>query len=132
MGRRAGAGRTPAASGGTVGRAAARARSGLRAAAGLLVVFAALLTLPLQAQAQTVGTLVSNTRKTVHNLDLQMGVSGSNKWSLALGFTAGDNEAVTATLGSMTSLNVSWTAPENTGRPRITSYDLQYTVQICR
>ena len=42
---------------------------------------------------------------------------------------APDAPTVTATLGSMTSLNVSWTAPENTGRPRITSYDLQYTVQ---
>ncbi len=92
MSRLSAAGRTPAASGGTGGRAAALARSGLRAAAGLLVVFAALLTLPLQAQTQTVGTLVSNTGKTVHNLDLQMGVSGSNKWSRALGFTAGHNE----------------------------------------
>ena len=92
MSRLSAAGRTPAASGGTGGRAAALARSGLRAAAGLLVVFAALLTLPLQAQAQTVGTLVSNTGKTVHNLDLEVGVSGSNKWSNALGFTAGDNE----------------------------------------
>ena len=92
MSRLSAAGRTPAASGGTGGRAAALARSGLRAAAGLLVVFAALLTLPLQAQAQTVGTLVSNTGKTIHNLDLQVGVSGSNKWTTALGFTAGDNE----------------------------------------
>ena len=92
MSRLSAAGRTPAASGGTGGRAAALARSGLRAAAGLLVVFAALLTLPLQAQAQTVGTLVSNTGKTVNNLDLEVGVSDSNKWSNALGFTAGDNE----------------------------------------
>ena len=92
MSRLSAAGRTPAASGGTGGRAAALARSGLRAAAGLLVVFAALLTLPLQAQAQTVGTLVSNTGKTIHHLDLSVGVSGSNKWTTALGFTAGDNE----------------------------------------
>ena len=33
---------------------------------------------------------------------------------------------VTATSGSTTSLNVRWTAPVNTGRPDITSYDLQY------
>ena len=34
--------------------------------------------------------------------------------------------AVTATSGSTTSLDVTWTAPVNTGRPAITSYDLQY------
>ena len=33
---------------------------------------------------------------------------------------------VTATSGSSTSLDVSWGAPTNTGRPDITSYDLQY------
>ena len=33
---------------------------------------------------------------------------------------------VSATSGSTTSLDVSWTAPNNTGRPEITSYDLQY------
>ena len=33
---------------------------------------------------------------------------------------------VTATSGSTTSLDVTWTAPSNTGRPDITSYDLQY------
>ena len=54
MRRLAGGGRAPAASGGGL------ARSGLRAAAGLLLVFAALLALPLQAHAQTVETLVSN------------------------------------------------------------------------
>ena len=35
-----------------------------------------------------------------------------------------------ATSGSATSLDVSWTAPANAGRPAITSYDLQY--RICR
>ena len=35
---------------------------------------------------------------------------------------------VTATANSTTSLEVSWTAPPNTGRPRIGSYDLQYRV----
>ena len=33
---------------------------------------------------------------------------------------------VTSTSGSTTSLDVTWTAPSNTGRPSITSYDLQY------
>ena len=35
---------------------------------------------------------------------------------------------VTATADSTTSLEVSWTAPSNPGRPRIGSYDLQYRV----
>ena len=34
--------------------------------------------------------------------------------------------SVTATSGSTTSLDVSWTAPTNTGRPAITNYDLRY------
>ncbi len=34
--------------------------------------------------------------------------------------------AVTATTGIATSIDVTWTAPSNTGRPQITSYDLQY------
>ena len=34
--------------------------------------------------------------------------------------------AVSATAGSTRSLDVTWTAPSNTGRPAITSYDLQY------
>ena len=33
---------------------------------------------------------------------------------------------VAATIGSTMSLDVSWTAPDNTGRPAITSYDLRY------
>ena len=33
---------------------------------------------------------------------------------------------VTATSGSSTSLDVSWTAPTNTGKPAITGYDLRY------
>ena len=33
---------------------------------------------------------------------------------------------VTATSGSTTSLDVSWSAPANSGKPAITSYDLQY------
>ena len=35
---------------------------------------------------------------------------------------------VSATAGSTTSLDVSWTAPANTGKPAITSYDLRYRV----
>ena len=34
--------------------------------------------------------------------------------------------AVTATTGSTTSLDVTWTAPTNTGKPAIDNYDLQY------
>ena len=34
--------------------------------------------------------------------------------------------SVTSTSGSTTSVNVMWSAPSNTGRPAITSYDLQY------
>ena len=36
--------------------------------------------------------------------------------------------SVSATSGSATSLEVSWTAPANAGRPAITSYDLQYRI----
>ena len=52
--RRADAGRASAAIPGTGGRAGALARSARYAAAALLLAFAALLALPLQAQAQTV------------------------------------------------------------------------------
>ena len=58
-------------------------------AAGFLVAVAALLALPLQAQAQTVQTLVSNTGRGGSS-NLNVGVSDSNKWSMALGFTTGD------------------------------------------
>ena len=63
-----------------------------RAAAGLVVVFAALLALPLQAQAQTVTTLVSNTGQIFPPTSgFTVGTSSSNQWSHALGFTTGDN-----------------------------------------
>ncbi len=39
---------------------------------------------------------------------------------------APDAPTVTATSGSTTSLDVRWMAPENTGRPTITGYDLRY------
>ena len=41
---------------------------------------------------------------------------------------APDAPTVSATSGSTTSLDVSWTAPTNTGRPSIDSYDLRYRV----
>ena len=53
MRRRTGAGGAPAASSDTVGRAAALARSGLRAVAGFLLVVAGLFALSATAQAQT-------------------------------------------------------------------------------
>ena len=84
MSRLSAAGRTPAASGGTGGRAAARARSGL------LIVFAALLALPLQAQAQSVQNLVSNSGKPNIGQRIVGNIDG-NRYSLAQGFTTGDN-----------------------------------------
>ena len=43
---------------------------------------------------------------------------------------APDAPTVAATSGSATSLDVRWTAPSNTGRPVVTSYDLQYKKTI--
>ncbi len=40
--------------------------------------------------------------------------------------TAPGAPTVSATAGSTTGLDVAWTAPANTGKPAITSYDLQY------
>ena len=59
-------------------------------AAGFLVAVATFLVLPLQAQAQTVQTLVSNTGQS-ESSNLNVGTSGSVQWSIALGFTTGDN-----------------------------------------
>ena len=70
-------------------RAASLARSGLSAATGFLLVVAGLLALPLQAQAQTVQTLVSNTGQDRDNSNLSVG--DSSKWMQAQGFTTGDN-----------------------------------------
>ena len=58
-------------------------------AAGFLVAVATLLALPLQAQAQTVQTLVSNTGQDRDNSNLNVG--GSTGWVQAQGFTTGDN-----------------------------------------
>ena len=44
---------------------------------------------------------------------------------------APDAPAVSATSGSTTSLDVSWTAPGNTGRPAISGYKLRYRVGSC-
>ena len=102
---------------GTGGRAT-RARSGLCAAAGLLLAFAAFLALPLQAQAQTIQTLVSNTGQT-SNFNLAVGVSGSNTFAQALGFTTGDN-----TNGyTLSSVEVSFNASfDSTDEVRVSIY----------
>ena len=60
-----------------------------RAAAGLLVAFAALLALPLQAQAQTVVTLVNSSNQTAGQSSTALG----NHWEIAQGFTTGSNTA---------------------------------------
>ena len=85
MRRRADAGRasTLVRGTGTGGRAGALARSGRCVAAGLLLAFATLLALPLQAQAQTV--LISNLGQT----DGNVGSLGS--FDQAQAFTTGDN-----------------------------------------
>ena len=70
-------------------RTAAPAR---HAAAGLLVIFAALLAVSTAAQAQTVTTLVSNTGQQFNSgAGASVGITGSNHFSQALGFTTGDN-----------------------------------------
>ena len=72
-------------------RAATRARSWPGAAAGLLVL-AAFLALPPQAQAQTVQTLVSNTGQTIDTSNGFVGVF-EGRWSAAQGVTTGDSDA---------------------------------------
>ena len=85
MRRRADAGRasTLVRGTGTGGRAGALARSGRCVAAGLLLAFATLLALPLQAQAQTV--LISNLGQTDGN------VGSLVSFDQAQAFTTGDN-----------------------------------------
>ena len=56
-------------------------------AAGFLVAFAALLALPLQAQAQTVVTLVNSLSQTEGQSSTALG----NNWEVAQGFTTGSN-----------------------------------------
>ena len=75
-----------------LGAALARAVAPARlAAAGLLVVFVGLLALPLQAQAQTVETLVSNTGQTVSTSTAYVGPLTPNVFRAAQGFRTGDN-----------------------------------------
>ena len=63
-----------------------------RLAPGLLLLVAGLLGGSAAAQAQTVQTLVSNTGQTFDlGAALNVGTVGSNQWSMALGFTTGDN-----------------------------------------
>ena len=87
MRRRAVGGRASAAIPGTGGRTGALARSWRCAAAALLVAFAALLSLPLQAQAQTVVTLVNSLNQTEGQSSTALG----NNWEVAQGFTTGSN-----------------------------------------
>ena len=56
-------------------------------AARFLVAFAALLALPLQAQAQTVVTLVNSSNQTAGQSSTALG----NHWEIAQGFTTGSN-----------------------------------------
>ena len=71
------------------GRQVRAAASGRRRglAAGLLTAFAALLALPLQAQAQTVVTLVNSLSQTEGQSSTALG----NNWEVAQGFTTGSN-----------------------------------------
>ena len=90
-------------------RAASLARSGLSAATGFLLVVAGLLALPLQAQAQTVQTLVSNTGQTSVDATAVGPVAGG-QFSHAQGFTTGDN-ADGYTLSSVEVLITNFAAP---------------------
>ena len=69
--------------------AASRAGSVACYAGGFLVAFAALLALPLQAQAQTVVTLVNSLSQTEGQSSTALG----NHWEVAQGFTTGSNAA---------------------------------------
>ena len=62
-------------------------RGRLRPLAAFLAAFAALLALPLQAQAQTVVTLVNSSSQTAGQSSTALG----NHWEIAQGFTTGSN-----------------------------------------
>ena len=75
-------------------------------------------------------------RDNVYNLSVQAS-DGRNYGYLEVTVTVEDVDeppaapgapTVSATAGSTTSLDVSWTAPGNAGKPAITSYDLRYRV----
>ena len=90
--RRAGVGRASAAIPGTGGRTGALARSWRRGAAVLLLAFAGLLALPLQAQAQKT-TFVSNTGQSTASSLRGIGPTfGSFFYSQAQQFSTGSNE----------------------------------------
>ena len=87
-------------------------------------------------QLQTkVGEKYSHEEQSSYSVTVKVedGNSGSDTITVTLN-VMDQNEAplapsapsVSATTGSTTSLDVSWTAPTNTGRPAITNYDLQY------
>ena len=107
MSRRADAGRasTLIRGTGTGGRAGAFARSGRCVAAGLLLAFATLLALPLQAQAQTVTTLVSNTGQTssgARNVDFTVYAGAFGTGSNTAGY---DLDSIVLSLGSAPTLS---------------------------
>ena len=95
----------------SAGAALARAGSVACYAGGFLAAFAALLGLPLQAQAQTVVTLVNSSNQTAGQGSTALG----NHWEIAQGFTTGSNtydytltniRAEFPTVGSSPSLTV--------------------------
>ena len=92
-------------------RSADPGRGRVRPLAAGLAAFAALLALPLQAQAQTVVTLVNSSNQTAGQSSTALG----NHWEIAQGFTTGSNtygytltniRAVFPQLGSTPSLTV--------------------------
>ena len=100
-------------------------------AAGFLVAVAALLALPLQAQAQTVQTLVSNTGQSLSSFSYAV---QSGNWVQAQGFTTGDNadgytlSTVQVHISSIQSVNsearVSIYEPDASGNPGTSLYVL--------
>ena len=88
--RRVGGARASAAVPGTGGRAAAPARSARAAAVAILLAFAALLALPLQAQAQTTIKMVGNGASSTSFSYLGTNSSASYR-ELAQQFTTGSN-----------------------------------------
>ncbi len=89
-----------------------------RTAAGFLAAFAALLALPLQAQAQT--TLVSNLGQThVATAGYSVGVIGASKFSQAQQFTTGDNAAGYA----LSSIQVYIRSFDSTDSARVSIYE---------
>ena len=87
-------------------------------------------------QIQTIaGVTYDYEAKSVYSVTLQVddGKGGTDTIIISIGLTDVDEPpstpnapAVTPVTGSTTSLSVSWTAPDNTGKPDIQSYDLQY------